>query len=103
VAVEGRAAGDGELPAAALALEQAASAELIAGNAAEWENEVDGMLKAEIKWRNMTYEQVAEKLAEIGVQNSARDIINKINRGSFSAVFFVQCPKEIGCRELKID
>ena len=39
------------------------------------------MLKAEIKRRNMTYEQLAEKLAEIGVQDSARNIINKINRG----------------------
>lgn len=64
---------------------------------AEWENEVKGMLKAEIKRRNMTYEQLAEKLAEIGVNDSARNIINKINRGTFSAVFFVQCLRAIGC------
>ena len=69
---------------------------------AEWENDVKGMLKAEIKRRNMTYEQLAEKLAEIGVQDSARNIINKINRGSFSAVFFVQCLRAIGCQEIRL-
>ena len=69
---------------------------------AEWENEVKGMLKAEIKRRNLTYEQLAEKLAEIGVNDSARNIINKINRGSFSAVFFVQCLRAIGCDVLRL-
>lgn len=70
---------------------------------AEWESDVKGMLKAEIKRRNMTYEQLAEKLAEIGVQESARNIINKINRGSFSAVFFVQCLKACGCKSVSLD
>jgi len=69
---------------------------------ADWENEVKGMLKAEVKRRNMTYEQLAEKLAEIGVNDSARNIINKINRGSFSAVFFVQCLKAVGCEKIQI-
>lgn len=69
---------------------------------AEWENEVKGMLKAEVKRRNMTYEQLAEKLAEIGVHDSARNIINKINRGTFSAVFFVQCLRAIGCSNIHI-
>lgn len=70
---------------------------------AEWENEVKGMLKAEIKRRNMTYEQLAEKLAEIGVRDSARNIINKINRGSFSAVFFVQCLRALGARSIALE
>ena len=70
---------------------------------AEWEDEVKGMLKAEIKRRNMTYEQLAVKLAEIGVNDSARNIINKINRGTFSAVFFVQCSKAIGCKSVALE
>jgi hypothetical protein len=57
----------------------------------DWESEVKGLLKAEVKRRNLTYEQLAAKLAEIGVHDSARNIINKINRGTFSAVFLVQC------------
>ena len=69
---------------------------------ADWEGEVKGMLKAEVKRRNMTYEQLAAKLAEIGVEDSARNIINKINRGSFSAVFFVQCLRAMGCSRLAL-
>jgi len=69
----------------------------------EWENEVKGMLKAEVKRLNMTYEQLAEKLTEIGVHENARNVINKINRGTFSAVFFVQCMKAIGCAQIRLD
>jgi 3-mercaptopyruvate sulfurtransferase SseA len=69
----------------------------------DWESRVKGILKAEVKRRNMTYEQLAAKLAEIGVQDSARNIINKINRGTFSAVFFVQCLEALGARTLRLD
>ena len=68
----------------------------------DWESEVKGLLKAEVKRRNLTYEQLAGKLADVGVHDSARNIINKINRGTFSAVFFVQCLKAIGCRSLDL-
>ena len=69
----------------------------------DWEAKVKGILKAELKRRNLTYDQLASKLAEIGVHDSARNIINKINRGTFSAVFFVQCLKAIGAKEVRLD
>ena len=40
----------------------------------DWHGLVKGMLKAEIKRRNLTYEQVAEKLAEIGVRETTDNI-----------------------------
>ena len=69
---------------------------------ADWQAEVKGMLKAEIKRRNMTYEQVAAKLAEIGVAVDPHVLRNKVSRGGFSAVFFVQCLRAIGCTELRL-
>ena len=69
----------------------------------DWENRVKGILKAEVKRRNMTYDQLAAKLAEIGVHDSARNIINKINRGTFSAVFFVQCLEALGAKAIRLD
>ena len=62
-----------------------------------WHDLVKGMLKAELKRRNMTYDQLAMKLAEIGVSENAQNIRTKISRGGFSAVFFVQCLRAIGC------
>ena len=63
---------------------------------------VKGMLKAEMKRRDMTYEQLSAKLAEIGVNDTPTNIRNKVSRGGFSAVFFVQCLKAIGCRSLTL-
>jgi hypothetical protein len=64
----------------------------------EWVNLVKGILRAEMARRGMTYDQLAEKLAEIGVKDSAVNIRNKVARGGFSAVFFVQCLRAMGCQ-----
>ena len=68
----------------------------------DWQAEVKGMLKAEIKRRNLTYEQLSGKLAEIGVHETTDNLRVKISRGGFSAVFFVQCLRAIGCRTLQL-
>ena len=69
----------------------------------DWHALVKGMLKAEIKRRNMTYEQLSAKLAEIGVSETPTNLRTKISRGGFSAVFLVQCLKAIGCKTLRLD
>jgi hypothetical protein len=45
--------------------------------------------------RGVIYEQLTEKLAEIGVRDTAVNIRNKVARGRFSAVFF-QCLSATG-------
>jgi hypothetical protein len=67
-----------------------------------WEDRVKGMLKAELKRRNIGYRELAEKLDELGVKETERNIANKISRGGFTAVFFVQCLIAIGARELRV-
>ncbi len=67
-----------------------------------WRARVKGILKAELKRRNLSYADLAAKLAEIGVDDSERNITNKLSRGSFSAVFFVQCLDAIGCTTLRL-
>lgn len=69
----------------------------------EWQDRVKGILKSELKRRNLGYKQLAEKLAEIGVHETERNINNKISRGGFTAVFFVQCLSAIGVRDLHLD
>lgn len=69
----------------------------------EWHDLVKGMLKGEIKRRNLTYEHVSTKLADIGVQETPTNLRTKISRGGFSAVFFVQCLKAIGTKEMRLD
>lgn len=68
----------------------------------DWEQYVKGLLKAEIKRKNLTYIQLCEKLAELGVIENPQSIANKISRGRFSSVFLVQCLTAIGCTELQV-
>jgi Domain of unknown function (DUF6471) len=68
----------------------------------EWVNLVKGILRAEMARRGMTYEQLSERLAEIGVKDNAVNIRNKVARGGFSAVFFVQCLRATGCNSISL-
>jgi hypothetical protein len=69
----------------------------------DWQDRVKGILKAELKRRNVSYKQLAEKLDALGVSESEKNINNKISRGGFTAVFFVQCLVAIGCTTLRLE
>lgn len=69
----------------------------------EWQDRVKGLLKAELKRRNLSYRDLAEKLAAIGVSDTELNIKNKISRGGFTAVFLVQCLEAIGATTLRLD
>ena len=75
----------------------------MAAKSQDWTALVKGILKAELKRRNVSYAELAEKLAAIGVKDNERNIANKIARGSFTAVFFVQCLEAIGCKTLHLN
>jgi hypothetical protein len=68
----------------------------------EWEDQTKGLLKAELKRRNVTYQGLVEKLAEIGVKETEPNLRNKLARGKFTAVFLVQCLEAIGVRSLPL-
>jgi len=68
----------------------------------QWESQVKGLLKAELKRRNVTYQDLVAKLAALGVTETPENIANKISRGKFSAVFLVQCLEAIGCQTLRL-
>ncbi len=68
-----------------------------------WEAKVKGLLKGELKRRNVSYGQLVDKLKEIGVVDSEPNIRNKLSRGKFTAVFFIQCLEAIGSNNLRLD
>jgi hypothetical protein len=69
---------------------------------AEWAEETKRLLRAEMVRRGVTYEDLAERLAGIGVQDTAVNLRNKVARGRFSAVFLVQCLEAMGARSLRL-
>ena len=69
----------------------------------DWRAKVKGLLKAELKRRDLSYADLADKLAPIGVKENQRNISNKISRGTFTAVFFVQCMEAIGVKTVHLE
>ena len=69
----------------------------------EWQARVKGLLKAELKRRNVGYKELASRLEAVGIHETERNINNKISRGGFTAVFFVQCLVAIGCANLRLE
>ena len=62
-----------------------------------------GLLKAELTRRNVSYRDLADKLAALGIHETERNIANKISRGGFTASFFVQCMMAMGVTTLRLD
>ena len=69
---------------------------------AEWEAKVKGLLKGELKRRGVTYAQLVDKLATIGVHETEPNVRNKLARGKFTAVFLIQCLEAIGASSLRL-
>ncbi len=69
----------------------------------EYETREKNLLKAELKRKGITYRQIAEKLAEIGVQETELNLNNKISRGGFTAAFLLQCLDSIGAQSLRLE
>jgi hypothetical protein len=53
--------------------------------------------------RAMTYAQLVEKLAEIGVDENERNLRNKVSRGKFTAGFLLQCLVALGAHTLHLE
>lgn len=57
----------------------------------DWNRQAANLLKAELARAGVGYESLIERLKEIGVDESYKGIAAKINRGTFSFAFFMQC------------
>lgn len=68
-----------------------------------WAERAKGLLKAELKRRNVGYRELAEKLTAQGTPETERNLANKISRGGFTAAFFLQCFSAIGAHTVRLD
>jgi hypothetical protein len=70
---------------------------------ADWNKLAANILKAELKRRGMTYDQLHEKLVALGITDTTNSIKVKISRGAFQFAFFLQCAAAIGIKNLRMD
>lgn len=70
---------------------------------ADYEALAANLLKAELKRKGVTYAQLVDRLAAIGIDEKEVNIRNKLSRGKFTAAFLLQCLSAIGSRQLHLD
>ena len=68
----------------------------------DWKKLATNFLKAELARRGLTYEQLQKKLLALGVKETASNINVKINRGTFSFIFFLQVMQAIEAKIFRI-
>lgn len=67
-----------------------------------WEEMVKNMLRAQMMLEGVSYAALAERLAALGVHDNELNLRNKVGRGRFTAVFFMQCMMALGADRLKM-
>ena len=68
----------------------------------EWEAMASNLLKSELKRKGVTYGQLVERLADIGISEKEINVANKLSRGKFSAAFMLQCLSVIQVEALRL-
>lgn len=68
----------------------------------EWNERATNLLKSEMARAGISYEELISRLQEIGIDEGYKGLANKINRGAFSFVFFMQCMKALGITEVRL-
>jgi hypothetical protein len=69
----------------------------------EWADRAKRFVKAELKRAEVTYEELANRLREHGLQETKASIAAKLGRGSFPATFFIVVMKAIGRQSVPLD
>jgi Domain of unknown function (DUF6471) len=68
----------------------------------EYEARAKNLLKGELKRKGITYAQLVDKLATLGIHETERNLNNKISRGGFTGAFLLQCLEAIGTKDLRL-
>lgn len=70
---------------------------------AEWNQEAANLLKSELARAGVRYDELVTRLAGLGIDETYKGIANKINRGSFTLTFFMQCMKALDKNFIRFD
>lgn len=68
-----------------------------------WSHLATRVLRDLMYLKRVSYKELSQKLEAIGIDESARQLTNKVNRGQFSAPFFFQCLKALGVKGLELN
>ena len=69
----------------------------------EWAERTKRFVKAELKRADVTYEELARRMSEMGLEETKVSVASKLSRGGFGATFFLAALKAIGVEQVRLD
>jgi len=70
----------------------------------DWSERAKRFMKAELKRADVSYEELARRLADQGMPGETKaSIANKLARGTFPATFMLASLRAIGCQTVRIE
>jgi hypothetical protein len=69
----------------------------------DWTERTKRFVKAELKRADVTYEELARRLTDMGMDETKASVSNKISRGGFPASFFVAAMKAIRLEHVRLE
>jgi hypothetical protein len=69
----------------------------------EWADKAKRLLRAEMVKRGVSYEQLADRLHEMGIEETPVNIRNKVARGKFMASFLLGCFAAMGVQVVRLE
>jgi hypothetical protein len=66
----------------------------------DWESVAKNLLRGQLMTKGLSYARLAEELAAIGVEETEVSIKNKVGRGRFTFMFFLQAMAAIGTNRI---
>ncbi|MGJ8680971.1 DUF6471 domain-containing protein [Paraglaciecola sp.] len=70
---------------------------------ADWRQLVQRLLKAEMSKRGTKYQDLSDRLAQIGIHQSADNLRNKVNKGIMGADLLLQIMYVLNMRRIERD
>jgi hypothetical protein len=67
----------------------------------DWRNLVQRLLKAELSKKGIKYQDLSDKLRDVGVDQSADNLRNKINKGILGADLLLQIMFVLNIKQIK--
>jgi hypothetical protein len=68
----------------------------------DWEVEAKTILKAELARAAVSRKVLVARLERLGVRDTQSAISNRISRGKFTFVFFLQCMRALGIDDVRV-
>ncbi|MDZ7923887.1 MAG: DUF6471 domain-containing protein [Marinagarivorans sp.] len=69
----------------------------------EWNKHAANFLKAEMAKQGVGYDDLIKRLGNLDVDETYKSISAKVNRGTFSFVFFMQCMKALNQKTVRFE